>query len=83
LSAAVETTTWKQKRGKLARLSQDLPPNAPELRELRAELRAQRLGEHIEKILSEAPPLNEEQRTRLAELLRPVRVTEFQGGDIT
>lgn len=76
MSAVAGETTWKQKRAKLARLSQTLPSNAPELRDLRTELKTQRLGEHIEKILGAAPPLTDEQRTRLAELLRPAR----QGG---
>ncbi len=31
------------------------------------------ITEYVEKILAEAPPLNDEQRVRLAELLRPVR----------
>jgi hypothetical protein len=66
-------TTWKQDRARLARKSKDLPAKHPELIELRRELRAKRLAEHIERVISEAPPLSDEQRTRLAELLRPVR----------
>lgn len=66
-------TTWRQDRGRLARLSKDLPHKHPELVELRRELRAKRLAEYIEKVLAAAPPLTDEQRTRLAELLRPVR----------
>jgi hypothetical protein len=31
------------------------------------------IAEYVEKILAEAPPLNDEQRIRLAELLRTVR----------
>jgi hypothetical protein len=31
------------------------------------------LDDYVSKILAEAPPLNDEQRVRLAELLRPVR----------
>ena len=50
------TTTWKQKRGRLARLSQDLPPNHPDLIEVRRELKAQRLEEHIAKVVDSAPP---------------------------
>ena len=33
------------------------------------------LEHYIQKALASAPPLSDEQRTRLAELLRPVRVT--------
>jgi hypothetical protein len=68
------STTWKTKRAQIARRSQDLPPNAPELIELRQELKEQRLAEYIEHVLAAAPPLTAEQRTRLAELLRPVRL---------
>ena len=37
---------------------------------------AQLVEQYIEKVLSQAPPLSDEQRNRLAELLRPAR----QGG---
>ena len=47
--------------------------NSPQAVEAYANFKACRLGYYIEKILAEAPPLNDEQRTRLAELLRPVR----------
>jgi len=38
------------------------------------------LEEHIQKVLSQAPPLTDEQRTRLAELLRPARVGHSNDG---
>jgi hypothetical protein len=66
-------TTWQQDRGLLARKSKDLPAKHPELIELRRELRTKRLAEYIERVITEAPPLTDEQRCRLAELLRPVR----------
>jgi hypothetical protein len=66
----VPTTTWKQKRGRLARLSQDLPPNHPDLIEARRELKAQRLEEHIAKVVDSAPPLTPEQRDRIAAILK-------------
>jgi hypothetical protein len=69
LSAAAETT-WKQKRGRLARLSQDLPSDHPKVIELRGELKAQRLQEHIVKVIESAPPLTAEQRDRIAAILR-------------
>jgi hypothetical protein len=85
LSAA--ETTWTHKRAKLARLSQKLPPDAPELGELRTELRTQRTAEYLGRVLSEAPPLTDEQRSRLAELLKPAReaiaqarLAELSGG---
>lgn len=30
------------------------------------------IADHVEKILADAPQLNDEQRTRLAELLKPI-----------
>ena len=48
------TTTWKQDRARLARLSQDLPAKHPDLVELRSKLRGKRLTEYIEKVLAEA-----------------------------
>jgi hypothetical protein len=33
----------------------------------------EKIAAFVQKVLAEAPPLNDEQRTRLAELLRPVR----------
>lgn len=35
----------------------------------------QRIEDYVTTILAAAPPLSDEQRTRLAELLRPVRVS--------
>lgn len=64
-----------RKRGLLARRSQDLPPDHPELVALRTELKLDRAAEYISKLIAETPPLTDEQRTRLTELLKPVRVT--------
>jgi hypothetical protein len=38
--------------------------------ELRRQYKAERLAEHIEKVVAQAPPLTNEQRDRLALLLR-------------
>ena len=43
---------------------------AAELRELRAEFAALKLAEYIARVVAEAPPLTNEQRDRLALLLR-------------
>jgi hypothetical protein len=64
-----------QKRGLLARLSRDLPRDHPEIVALRTEIKLDRAEEYIEKLLATAPPLTDEQRTRLAELLKPVRIS--------
>ena len=39
----------------------------------RSERATEKLAAHIAKVLESAPPLNDEQRARLAELLGPVR----------
>lgn len=62
-------------RAQYARLSRDLPPGHPTLTELRTRLKLERAEEYVGKLLAEAPPLTDEQRTRLAELLKPVRRT--------
>lgn len=72
MSTTVQTT-WKQKRGTLARRCQDLPPDHPEIIELRRELKAQRLQEHIAEVIESAPALTAQQRERIAELLRGAR----------
>ena len=65
-------------RGRIAGLSRAIrngerPADDGELDDARRNLRAQRLADHLEKVLAEAPPLTNEQRTRLAEPLRPAR----------
>lgn len=45
----------------------------PELVDAQRGLAAAKIGDYIEKILDVAPQLTEEQRTRLAELLKPAR----------
>lgn len=40
----------------------------------RRDLAEAKVAAYIERVLAAAPPLSEEQRQRLAELLRPVRV---------
>lgn len=44
------------------------------IEERRRELTEAKLADYIEKVLAAFPPLTSEQRTRLAELLAPVRV---------
>jgi hypothetical protein len=63
-------TTWKQKRARLARLSQDFPPDDPQVVETRWDLMAQRLEEHVREVVAKAPPLTPEQRDRIAAILR-------------
>ena len=48
-------------------------PDHPETVEARRDLIATKTEDYIKRVLAERPPLTAEQRTRLAELLRPVR----------
>ncbi len=67
-----KTTTWRAERARIAGLSArpNRAPDDPELIEARRNLRALRLEEHVERVLADAPPLNDEQRNRIAALLR-------------
>ena len=51
-----------------------VPPDDPRYDEARRGLRAALLADYIDRVLAQAPPLTDEQRSKLAELLRPVRV---------
>ncbi|GAA2887436.1 hypothetical protein GCM10010472_52200 [Pseudonocardia halophobica] len=51
-------------------------PNDPRLSADRAELAALRLEQHVANVLATAPPLTNEQRSRIASLLAPARQTE-------
>ena len=68
----------RTQRARKAGLSRTYPPDHPKVVEADRTLKALRLQEYIKRNLAEAPPLSEEQRAKLAELLRPVRVG---GGD--
>lgn len=72
-------TTWMRKRGLLARKSRDLPSDHPEIVSLRTELKIDRAEEYLTALIADNP-LTDEQRTRLTELLKPVRVSP--GGDV-
>lgn len=65
-------TEWMRKRALLARKSRDLPQDHPDIVALRTELRTDRAAEYLGNLVAENP-LTDEQRTRLAELLKPVR----------
>ncbi|WP_431840840.1 hypothetical protein [Gordonia hongkongensis] len=60
-------------RARVAVLSRSKSPDDPVLVEARRNLKAANIERYIGKALAAAPPLTDEQRTRLAELLRPVR----------
>ncbi len=88
--------SWKHERAKVAALSRcvaagERSADDPELKEARRNLRALRLEDHVTQVLSGAPPLTDEQRERIAGLLRvgyrndrqtvvQARITELDGG---
>ncbi|ATD70348.1 MULTISPECIES: hypothetical protein [Gordonia] len=63
-------------RARVAALSRVKRPDDPALIDARRDLKLANIESYVGKVLAEAPPLTDEQRTRLAELLRPAR----QGG---
>lgn len=60
---------WTHHRAKVASLTRSRPADDPELVEARQNLKAARLESHIERILTEAPPLTVDQLQRIAGLL--------------
>lgn len=59
--------SWTSTRAKIANAKR-ADPNA-DVSHLRLQLRAERLEEHIRRVVAEAPPLTDQQRNRLALLL--------------
>lgn len=58
-------------RARVAALSRSRTTDDPELVNARRNLAAERLAAYIKRTVDEAPPLTDEQRTRLALLLAP------------
>jgi hypothetical protein len=50
------------------------------IEEARQRFATEKIADHIKRVLAQAPPLTDEQRAKLAELLRPVRTRN--GGDV-
>ena len=63
-------STSSHYRAKVGALSRSRSESDPELIAARRDLKAEKLAEHIAKVVAEAPPLTPEQRDRLAVLLR-------------
>ncbi len=63
-------STWAHERARVAALTRSRPADDPELVDARRNMRAERLADHIRRIVDDAPPLTAEQRDRLALLLR-------------
>lgn len=62
--------SWTQDRARVAALSRTRTRDDPDLVSARQTLKAERLAEHVAKVLAEAPPLSDGQRERIAALLR-------------
>lgn len=67
-----ESTKHRARIASLTRRNHDGRHSA-ELVEARRDFAAARIADHIAKVVAAAPPLSDEQCTRLTELLRPVR----------
>lgn len=62
---------WTHERARVASLTRSRTPDDPELVDARRNMRAARAEDYIKRLVDSAPPLNDEQRDRLALLLRP------------
>lgn len=65
-------------RGRVASLSRSRPATDPDLIDARRDLAAAKLDAYIKKVVAEAPPLTDEQRDRIAALLRPTKARDAQ-----
>lgn len=62
-----------RRRAQVARRTQSYPADHPHLLDAKRDLAEAKIAAYVQRVLAAAPPLSDEQRTRLAELLRPVR----------
>lgn len=61
--------SWKSDRARVAALSRSRDADDPDLTTALRDLSAARLEEHIRRVVTQAPPLTDEQRRDLAALL--------------
>ena len=64
------STSWTTERARTAALSRSRSADDPELIAARQNLKANRLEEHVARIVASAPALSPEQCDRIAALLR-------------
>lgn len=62
--------SWTHERARVASLSRSRRPDDPELADARQKLKAARLEAYVRNSVAEAPSLTNEQRDRIAGLLR-------------
>lgn len=70
MSSTVEQPSKLSQRGRVAALTRSRPTDDPELVEAKRNLKALSLEEYVRRVVSQAPPLTDEQRDRIAALLR-------------
>lgn len=58
-------------RARVAALSRSRAESDPDLVKARATLKAAKLEEYVARAVADAPPLSDEQRARIAAILRP------------
>lgn len=61
--------SFNTERARVASLTRSRTPDDPELVDARRNMRAERLADHIRRVVDDAPPLTDEQRRKLARLL--------------
>jgi len=61
--------SWTSERARVASLTRSREPDDPELVAARRNMRAERLADHVRKVVDQAPPLTSEQRARIAAIL--------------
>lgn len=71
--------SWTSERARVAALTRSRNPDDPDLVAARTNLKAERLAAYIQRTVAEAPLMSEEQRDRLARLLRPTADPTFRG----
>lgn len=77
MTTTVHESRWRSERARIAALTRGVRAGERDQSELDAakvRFKGIRAEEYVQKLLAERPTLTDEQRTRLAELLRPVRV---------
>lgn len=62
--------SWTVERARVASLTRSRQADDPELVDARRNLKAERLADHIARVVNEAPPLSSSQKDRLSRLLR-------------
>ena len=67
---STDTDTWTKARSRLGNAVQKHGKDSPQAVEARVEFRALKLEDHVRKVIAEAPPLSDEQKERIAALLR-------------